>query len=886
MEQTAPAEPDPMALSAVMSDGIQGKRRRNASQEGGVDAFQAVSSSSAPELEEDQGGPKKRIAIEAPRSTFAESISTLESGGSKTSLSGTLPSSDIGMASSSGESMQPLAAMNGMSVSAAIPSASSLPVDAILGTPSGLTTPSPKEEMFEEEAEEIFESPSLVPRIGGWIVPRPSANAQEPRLLVPAGAPEDPDDRPLLSHGGSTSAGSSSFRDRPWIEEVRAREAAEELERIEKEKAAVEAKSRIVEPSPVPVPPCNLTYPPWAGLTMVEARTRIVEALQDRSSTIPSFLKTELEHFVSLASAPLPKKIPRRPLPPLEALPKLNQRPLWAVQLVESADDESNSSNPVSLLLVCSISTRTFDVVAVPPMLAARMHAGEAMSPWWYEQEDGKGKRKRLDDGSFKQDKSPQQEEKATKEGEGIPLTPSMPESEAVQLLQTSLTSMTGERDQLRKANKRLEDRISAEQSTVEALTEQVALARSLYNQASTAAREAVSEATASEEQIEKLTRQLRDGLAAQAERYRLGREQWLEEERQLRDQVRLLKGSAELEQKGELRKRVNDWHAWNLGQEERERLRKQREERARREWEEEQAAELAALREEEEEEQARQSELAALGREAESDSELAQQGTYATSGPFAFDFPPEGASSSSSPPGGLGDLNGQAAATSAMMALQHQEASRLLRQARQQEQAQAQEQGEQDSDERMSLMGVDGHGDSFGSRHGLGSSRRSSSPMGRLVVERRDRPAPDEDELARLALMVHPPSTAGIGGAAQGSTGGSAALDNSSLRLAEEFEMFEDRENRQGMLHLADHSSDADFLRQSGAGLFDAEPEVGATEPQGAQVNGFVEGEEKGEQEGVKVDGQLGGAEGAIEVDVDDYLVSSAGDQGINGTL
>lgn len=510
------------------------------------------------------------------------------------------------MVLSSGDSLQPLAAINGMSVSAApVSSALSLPVDAVLGTTSGLTTPSPDEELGEEA--EMFDSPSLVPRIGGWIVPRPPADAQEPSLLVPVGAPEDPDDRPLLSQGGSTLAGSSSFRDRPWIEEIRAKEAAEELERLERENAALEAKHLAGEPSPVPLPPCNLAYTPWASLTLDEARLRIVEALQSRSSPIPPFLRAELEHFVSLASASLPKKTPRRPLQPLEALPNLNQRPLWAVQLVESTDEGTTSSRPVSLLLVCSIATRTFDVVSVPPMLAARMHAGEAMSPWWYEQEDGKGKRKRLDDGSFKQDKSEQRDEKVTRTGEVMPPSPPMPEAEAVQLLQTSLASMTAERDQLRKAKGRLEDRLSSEQSTVEALTEQVTLARSLYDQASTAAREAMSEATSSEEQIEKLTRQLRDGLAAQTERYRLGREQWLEEERQLRDQVRLLKASAELEEKGEMRKRVNDWHAWNLGQEERERLRKQREERARREWEEEQAAELAALREEEEEEQARQ---------------------------------------------------------------------------------------------------------------------------------------------------------------------------------------------------------------------------------------------------------------------------------------
>jgi hypothetical protein len=504
------------------------------------------------------------------------------------------------------------------------------------------------------------------------------------------------------------------------------------------------------------------------------------------------------------------------------------------------------------------------------------MHAGEAMSPWWYEQEDGKGKRKRLDDGSFKQDKSEQRDEKVTRTGEVMPPSPPMPEAEAVQLLQTSLASMTAERDQLRKAKGRLEDRLSSEQSTVEALTEQVTLARSLYDQASTAAREAMSEATSSEEQIEKLTRQLRDGLAAQTERYRLGREQWLEEERQLRDQVRLLKASAELEEKGEMRKRVNDWHAWNLGQEERERLRKQREERARREWEEEQAAELAALREEEEEEQARQTELAALGREAAeaaAEAESDQQGTYATSGPFAFSLRPGGPTSSSSP-GGLADLSRQAAATASMMASQHEEASRMLRQARHQEQAQGQEQGEQDSDERMSLMGMDGHGDSLGSG-GLG--------LGRIVVERRDRPPPDEDELARLALMVRPPSSTagadGTGPGAQGAAGGS----DSSLRLAEEFEMFEDREDREdheGMLQL-DPSSDADFLRQTGGdGLFAAEPELESAEPQQqVQLKGSREGEGEASD-------QFRGATRGIEVDVDDYLVSAAGENGIDGNL
>lgn len=785
------------------------------------------------------------------------------------------------MALSSGDSIGSLGAIHNMSVSAPIPSGLSLPVDPILGPSSGLTTPSPDEELIAEA--ETFESPSLVPRIGGWIVPRPPEDAQEPSLHVPIGAPEDPDDRPILSQGGSSLAGSSSFHDRPWIEEIRAREAAEELEKLQREKAALEAINYVGEPSPVPLPPCNVAYTPWTSLTLDEARVRVVQALQNRSNPTPPFLRAELEHFVSLASAPLPKKTPRRPLPPLEALPNLNQRSLWAVQLVESANDDATSSRLVSLLLVCSLSTRTFDVVSVPPILAARMHAGEAMSPWWDEQEDGKGKRKRLDDGSFKRDKSEQQDEKAARAGEIKSPSPPMPETEAVQLLQTSLASMTTERDQLRKANGRLEDRISAEQSTVEALTEQVTLARSLYDQASTAAREAMSEATSSEEQIEKLTRQLRDGLAAQAERYRVGREQWLEEERQLRDQVRLLKASAELEEKGELRKRVNDWHAWNLGQAERERLRKQREERARREWEEEQAAELAALREEEEEEQNRQTELVALAREAAeaaADSEPAQQGTYATSGPFAFDLRPGGPSSSSSP-GGLGDLSRQAAATASMMASQHEEASRMLRQARQQEH----DSGEQDSDERMSLMGADGHGDSFGS-------------MGRIVLERRDRPAPDEDELARLALMVHPPSTTGAdvlngaGSGAQGSAGASTALlDNSSLRLAEEFEMFEDREgheDREAMLHLDHASSDADFLRQAGgADLFAAaEPESAGLQ---AQVQAQVDGSAEREQEGKRASDQLeagAGAGGGIEVDVDDYLVSGAADQGTNGTF
>lgn len=57
MEPSGTAEADdPMALGTLMSDGIQGKRRRDASQEDGVDAFQAVSSSSALGTDEDGGG--------------------------------------------------------------------------------------------------------------------------------------------------------------------------------------------------------------------------------------------------------------------------------------------------------------------------------------------------------------------------------------------------------------------------------------------------------------------------------------------------------------------------------------------------------------------------------------------------------------------------------------------------------------------------------------------------------------------------------------------------------------------------------------------------------------------------------------------------------------
>jgi hypothetical protein len=57
MEPTGAAEADdPMALGTLMSDGIQGKRRRGASQENDVHASQAVSSSSALGADEDEGG--------------------------------------------------------------------------------------------------------------------------------------------------------------------------------------------------------------------------------------------------------------------------------------------------------------------------------------------------------------------------------------------------------------------------------------------------------------------------------------------------------------------------------------------------------------------------------------------------------------------------------------------------------------------------------------------------------------------------------------------------------------------------------------------------------------------------------------------------------------
>lgn len=94
---------------------------------------------------------------------------------------------------------------------------------------------------------------------------------------------------------------------------------------------------------------------------------------------------------------------------------------------------------------------------------------------------------------------------------------------------------------------------------------------------------------------------------------------------------------------------------------------------------------------------------------------------------------------------------------------------------------------------------------------------------------------------------------------------------------------MFEDRENREdhgGMLQL-DSSSDADFLRQTGGdGLFAAEPELESAEPQEqVQLNGSREGDGEASD-------QFRGATGGIEVDVDDYLVSAAGENGIDGNL
>lgn len=61
MEPSGAAEEDPMALGSVMSDGIQGKRRRNASLEDDGGAFQAVSSSSAPGLEDEEGGVSSTV---------------------------------------------------------------------------------------------------------------------------------------------------------------------------------------------------------------------------------------------------------------------------------------------------------------------------------------------------------------------------------------------------------------------------------------------------------------------------------------------------------------------------------------------------------------------------------------------------------------------------------------------------------------------------------------------------------------------------------------------------------------------------------------------------------------------------------------------------------
>lgn len=401
-------------------------------------------------------------------------------------------------------------------------------------TPSTPRTPTP----------ELFDTPADVPRIGGWIAPRPRRGAMTPPLLVPTALDEmdDLDDKPILGEHAALAADQS----RTWIQKQRSLDA----QRSPSTKPALS----------------GLSAAPFDKLTMASARTQILGRLERQLSrrNVLSERAEIREAVFALISDEMDDV----------NLDALDQRPSWIIELYRR-------EHGVHLLVIDSQS-RDFDVVELPDFAASAVLANERASiKQMYAAKSVKGKARGSDQipdavqqasvpatSPLRTDDKGEMKAESSQASAAAPFI--MPESEAI-------SQLTKERDELLVSRNELQGRLSEAETSLEAsqrslssAKEDADLARSVYDEASQAARRALAESSELDEQLSKAQRQVTDGLEGHRLRYTQGLERWREEERQLRAQLATLKSSAEGFETAGVQRRVNEWRAWKIKEEER----------------------------------------------------------------------------------------------------------------------------------------------------------------------------------------------------------------------------------------------------------------------------------------------------------------------------
>ncbi|CAO1622539.1 unnamed protein product [Parajaminaea phylloscopi] len=481
-------------------------------------------------------------------------------------------------------------------------SSSSTP-SASTSSPPRLQAASPTSSSNESET---FETPAEIPRVGGWMVPRRRRSAVTPPLVVPEGwNPEmDPEDRPLVD-----SSLSSSIRDRPWMEAQYGHLA--DSQAASQEEAAIcrsedtDASPQTSEDSKERISdvgsrvddddsaPNALSALEFRSKSLTRARIDIARRIEEVFASDPSgdtthgVARDDLIKLVLRGRVPLGNTQPVNLEDPIPAA--LHSTPCRYLRL------STGQSDRFSQVLVWDPETSSYDVVLLPTSLTDSSATIRQSSPTAEKDDqlaDREGrKRKRHNEAAV----SPQ----AT--------LPHIPSAETV-------ASLEKERDMLLREKQKLQEELQTAASSVSRsgrrfieISEQRDLFQSLYEQGSTAAREAMAESSAAQEKAEKAERQLHEGLEAHRRAFGRARDAWKDDETTLRRTIDMLKSQQQRseEMAPTMRREINEWKAWKIKEEERiareaqaARAKEEKREQRRRELEIE-AEELAALREE-----------------------------------------------------------------------------------------------------------------------------------------------------------------------------------------------------------------------------------------------------------------------------------------------
>ncbi|PWN25131.1 hypothetical protein BDZ90DRAFT_78869 [Jaminaea rosea] len=654
-----PLNGDPSSTHPAESNGVAmaGPKRAREADEGNTDAMaaregtalspttqrkrQAVASPSPPpvtvSIQDLLGpGPQPR-APQSPLATIAPSLAYMDDADTSTSTGGPLSVPSVA-------SLAPIPLL--VDSQQAIPSSSlssgpSL-LDAISGPASSASTQSPP-----SSPPEIFASQAEVPRIGGWVVPRPKADWEKP--LVGEALLE------LL--GGSTSAAreSGSEEDEDGISRLRRKDLAAWCNPWLRASMEMEAASQEGDDEDEPLlaflPQWRSALRAQSGNEQDKAHTsKAAAAAAADSASAPAILPESPALIPSTQPTPPPsgsssrimpgsasKSIATEPIAVAEAAPLASSSPAAPVVAPPPAPPSTanglSSSSSLSLLPKEDVLRRLLSLAEYAPGASARLKdvmltrvlEGEfgLRPPTTGEEpevEDALEAVMRLGDTGIVLDDEAKMGEDlvmVATEGNrvdvlGLPrilarrlldtgkeqndekqedLAPPAPPAIAVTSNDESASSSSvNELSTLRSSLSSLQSAHDAVLSTNSTLTSQLAstqsdldLIRDLYSSSSSSARSTQLEAETLRGENEKLRLQATEGVRMHAERFRLARVRWEERERELEGRLRLLQGVVTREEEIERRREAARDVAWKRGETERRR----REERERREAEE-----------------------------------------------------------------------------------------------------------------------------------------------------------------------------------------------------------------------------------------------------------------------------------------------------------